>query len=85
MISKKGFRGLTPREKLVADMIWRCMTNRQIAGELQLSEKTVQFHIANLYRKLGIDKTPAPRLRIIHMLMHCQTCGVVVKKGHKHG
>jgi DNA-binding CsgD family transcriptional regulator len=45
---------LTRREKEVAALVARDLTNRQIAKELVLSERTVANHIANILKKLGL-------------------------------
>jgi DNA-binding NarL/FixJ family response regulator len=45
---------LTRREQEVAELIGRKFTSRQIASELQLSERTVDKHVANLLKKLNI-------------------------------
>jgi DNA-binding NarL/FixJ family response regulator len=45
---------LTPRELEVVKLIAEAFTNRQIADTLQLSEKTVESHRANLLAKLGM-------------------------------
>jgi DNA-binding NarL/FixJ family response regulator len=45
---------LTPRELEVVKLIAEAFTNRQIAETLQLSEKTVESHRANLLAKLGM-------------------------------
>jgi DNA-binding NarL/FixJ family response regulator len=45
---------LTPRELEVVKLIAEANTNRQIADALQLSEKTVESHRANLLAKLGM-------------------------------
>jgi ATP/maltotriose-dependent transcriptional regulator MalT len=44
---------LTHREKEVEAMVAQGMSNRQIAQELFLSERTIENHIANIKRKLG--------------------------------
>jgi predicted ATPase/DNA-binding SARP family transcriptional activator/DNA-binding CsgD family transcriptional regulator len=46
--------GLTRREKEVADLVSQGLTNRQIAGELVVSERTVENHVANILKKLGL-------------------------------
>ena len=46
--------GLTEREVEVVRLIAQGKTNRDIAEELVLSQRTVQRHIANLYRKLNV-------------------------------
>jgi DNA-binding CsgD family transcriptional regulator len=44
---------LTRREAEVAGLVARGMTNRQIAAELVLSERTVETHVQNTLNKLG--------------------------------
>jgi pimeloyl-ACP methyl ester carboxylesterase/DNA-binding CsgD family transcriptional regulator len=46
--------GLTPREIQVLRLIARGRSNREIAVDLVLSERTVARHIANIYTKTGI-------------------------------
>ena len=45
---------LTPREMEVVKLIAEANTNRQIAEALQVSEKTVESHRANVLSKLGM-------------------------------
>jgi DNA-binding NarL/FixJ family response regulator len=45
---------LTPREEEVVKLIAEAHTNAQIARILQLAEKTVESHRANVLRKLGM-------------------------------
>jgi len=45
---------LTPRELEVVKLVAEAYTNRQIADTLQLSEKTIESHRANLLAKLGM-------------------------------
>ncbi len=45
---------LTPQEEAVAGLVATGMTNREVAAELFLSVKTVQFHLTRVYAKLGI-------------------------------
>jgi DNA-binding CsgD family transcriptional regulator len=44
---------LSPREGEVAALIARAMTNRQIAEQLVLSERTVETHVRSILAKLG--------------------------------
>lgn len=46
---------LTPREREIAALIARGLTNHQIADELVLSVRTVERHVENLYQKLGVS------------------------------
>jgi DNA-binding NarL/FixJ family response regulator len=46
--------GLTPRERQVLDLLSEGLTIRQIASRLRISPRTVETHVAKLYRKLGV-------------------------------
>jgi NarL family two-component system response regulator LiaR len=51
---------LTPREREVLVLIGRGFSNKRIAGELELSEKTVKTHVGHVLAKLGVtDRTQA--------------------------
>jgi ATP/maltotriose-dependent transcriptional regulator MalT len=45
---------LTDRELQVAHLARQRLTNRQIAGQLYVTTKTVEYHLGNIYAKLGI-------------------------------
>jgi DNA-binding CsgD family transcriptional regulator len=49
-----GLRSLTPQELQVALIVAQGSTNREAAAALFLSPKTVEFHLGNTYRKLGV-------------------------------
>ena len=49
------FGGLTPREREVARFLSQGKSNREIAEELVLSERTVENHVGNILTKLGFD------------------------------
>ena len=44
---------LSGRELEVANLVVDRLTNAQIATELFLSEKTIESHLRNIFRKLG--------------------------------
>jgi DNA-binding CsgD family transcriptional regulator len=46
--------GLTAQELRVVDAIQRGMSNREVAAELFLSPRTIDFHLRQIYRKLGV-------------------------------
>jgi len=51
--------GLTPRELEVLLLVATGKTNKAIAGELFLSEKTVDRHVSNIFDKLGVSSRSA--------------------------
>ncbi|WP_363325333.1 helix-turn-helix transcriptional regulator [uncultured Parasutterella sp.] len=46
---------MTNRERQVIDLVSMGLMNCQVASRLNLSERTVETHRANAYRKLGIS------------------------------
>jgi DNA-binding NarL/FixJ family response regulator len=46
---------LTAREREIAALLARGLTNRQIADELVVSERTAEWHVANVLGKLGLE------------------------------
>jgi predicted ATPase/DNA-binding SARP family transcriptional activator/DNA-binding CsgD family transcriptional regulator len=46
---------LSPREREVAVLVARGLTNRQIARELSISERTAANHVTKILRKLGLQ------------------------------
>lgn len=51
--------GLTPREVEVLRLVATGASNREIAAELVLSEKTVARHVANIFLKIGVSSRAA--------------------------
>jgi DNA-binding CsgD family transcriptional regulator len=51
-----GLTSLTPQELSVAQSVAEGLTNQQVANRLFLSARTVEFHLSNAYRKLGIGR-----------------------------
>ncbi|ORK00454.1 helix-turn-helix transcriptional regulator [Prescottella equi] len=45
---------LTPQERAVADLVAAGLSNKEVAGELFLSVKTIQYHLTRIYAKLGV-------------------------------
>jgi DNA-binding NarL/FixJ family response regulator len=53
-------QALTPREQEVLDLIGRGFSNKRIALELGVAEKTVKTHVSHVLAKLGVsDRTQA--------------------------
>lgn len=55
-VARRAKTELSQRESQVARMIARGLTNRQIASELFISERTVDTYVENVLNKLGFDK-----------------------------
>ena len=45
---------LTPREVEILRLVLAGYTNKAIASEIYISEKTVEFHLDNIYTKIGV-------------------------------
>ncbi|HZM24972.1 MAG TPA: helix-turn-helix transcriptional regulator [Anaerolineales bacterium] len=45
---------LTQREIQILHLVLEGQTNRAIAGELSVCEKTVEFHLSHIYTKIGV-------------------------------
>jgi DNA-binding CsgD family transcriptional regulator len=48
-------QSLTARESQVLQLVFRHLTNKEIAHQLNIGERTAKFHVSNLLRKLEID------------------------------
>lgn len=55
---------LTERERDVVALVVRGMTNREAAAELYVSDKAVEYHLGNVYAKLGIRSRRELRRRL---------------------
>ena len=47
---------LTDQERRLLDLLAEGLTNRQIAGEMFLAEKTVKNYVSNVLSKMGMDR-----------------------------
>ena len=48
-------QSLTAREGQVLQLLFRHLTNKEIAHQLNIRERTAKFHVSNVLRKLGIE------------------------------
>ncbi len=51
--------GLTPRELQVLQLVTAGKTNKAVAAELVVSERTVDRHVSNIFTKLGVSSRAA--------------------------
>jgi DNA-binding NarL/FixJ family response regulator len=59
---------LTPREAQVAALVQRGHTNREVAAQLFVTDKAVEYHLGNIYRKLDVrSRTELARLELAEM------------------
>jgi len=49
-----GDGDLTAREREIAELVAAGRTNREVAAQLVLSERTIEAHLRNVYAKLGV-------------------------------
>jgi DNA-binding NarL/FixJ family response regulator len=47
-------QSLTAREGQVLQLLFRHLTNKEIACQLDITERTAKYHVSNLLRKLGL-------------------------------
>ena len=57
-----GIESLTDREEQLARLVVDRKTNAEIAADLFLSQKTVESHLRNIFRKLNV----ASRVELAH-------------------
>jgi DNA-binding CsgD family transcriptional regulator len=61
---------LTPPEQRVADLVSSGMTNRDVAAELFVSQKTVEANLTQIYRKLGLRSRAQLARKLSETNMH---------------
>ncbi len=59
----RDYTALTPQELAVTRLVVSGMTNREVSAELMLSTKTVEFHLSNIYTKMGVRSRAELRAR----------------------
>ena len=64
-----GLPLLTPREQAVARLVAEGLTNREIAERLFVSVKTVEYHLANAFTKLGVRSRAHLAARVTSMTL----------------
>lgn len=68
--ARRSGAGLTPREAQVLVLVARGKTNKEIATELVISDRTVARHMANIFTKLAVaTRTAASAYAFEHELV----------------
>lgn len=47
-------KGLSNREVEVAGLVTKGLANKEIANQLFVTEKTIKFHLTNIYKKMNV-------------------------------
>lgn len=48
-------REMTRREKTILEAVSRGLQNKEIASELNISERTVKYHVSSLLKNFGVQ------------------------------
>ncbi|RNA66298.1 response regulator [Alteribacter keqinensis] len=64
---EKADKELTEREKEVLDCLVKGLSNKEVAEELLISDKTVKIHVSNIFKKLGVKSRSQA---VIHAIQH---------------
>jgi DNA-binding CsgD family transcriptional regulator len=59
--------GFSKREKEVVELLLEGKSNKQIAVALDISDGTVEFHLTNIYAKLGVSSRAEAIIRLSHL------------------
>lgn len=52
----QGLRALSPQERMIMPLLAQGKTNKEIAAQLTLSDKTVKNYLVNIYAKLNVNR-----------------------------
>jgi DNA-binding CsgD family transcriptional regulator len=47
-------KGLSNRESEVGELVSKGLSNKEVANQLFVTEKTVKFHLTNIYKKMNV-------------------------------
>jgi DNA-binding NarL/FixJ family response regulator len=70
-VSDEKLTGLTPRERDIVKLIASGASNKKVAEELDITERTVKGHLSNVFMKLGVND----RLKLVLLLKGVQEPG----------
>lgn len=64
---------LTPRELEILRLVIAGLTNKTIANEIYISEKTVEFHLDHIYNKVGVRTRLMASVWALHQGIESET------------
>ncbi len=77
---------LTRRELEILKLVSEGRSNRQVAELLWVTDQTVKFHLANVYRKLGVrSRFDAARWALEHGVLEAVAEETLAHTGHENG
>lgn len=56
------------KEQEVVDLLLQGKSNKQIASELKISNRTVEFHLTHIYQKLGVASRAEAIIQLTHQI-----------------
>lgn len=65
--------GLSNREAEVAVLVAKGLSNKEVANQLFVTEKTIKFHLTNIYKKINVKS----RAQLIVLVLKNQTVEIV--------
>ena len=70
---RQRYEQLTPREREVMPLVAAGLLNKQVAGELATTERTIKFHRAHIMQKMGAESL-ADLVRMVEKLGVSKAC-----------
>jgi DNA-binding NarL/FixJ family response regulator len=71
--TKSPLADLTEREWEILSMMAEGRSNHGIAERLFLSERTIESHVTNVFRKLGLNDTPDDHRRVLAVIAYLRS------------
>jgi len=68
-----GLSDLTPRELEILLLVLEGKSNKTIAGEIYISEKTVEFHLDHIYTKVDVHTRLMASVWALKQGIHAET------------
>lgn len=52
--TKQLHDSLSPRQKEIVELVCKGLTNKEVANQLHIAEKTVKFHLTGIFLRLEV-------------------------------